>query len=352
MAPQLRFQWPERRGPSDPWFRVGNIDVGTTAFVVGLGVLSFFLYALDKSLLGRLAYLPEEITRGQVWRLVTWPMVNRPDIFTAFTLLILWIFGHDLESQFGRIRFTRYLVMLIVVPAVITVGVYYLFGGANSSNLLSLATIAVQGIRLVELGVFVAYVAERPGARFFFGIPAWVLVAVFIALDVLQYLGDRLWLAIVFELVVAGLALVLLRSFGFGDGVAWVPKVPLPSFIVGPGGRAKSRTARSPGTSRFGGTARNPARTGNTGSKGTPAAGPGRRGRSGAKAPGASGSSGDTAGGVVTGPWEGSSSAPVVNELEVDRILDKIAANGMASLSADERRALEEASRRRRDGRT
>ena len=332
MAPQLKFQWPQRRGPSDPWFRIGNIDVGTTAIVVALCVLSFFIYAVDKAFLFHLAYSPPDIARGQLWRFVTWPMVNRPNIFTAFTLFILWIFGHDLEAQFGRIRFTKYLVLMVVVPAIVTMGAYYVLGGFNASNVNSIGTIAQQGVRLLELGVFVAYVAERPGARFFFGIPAWVLVAVFIGLDVLQYLGDRLWLALVFELLVAGMALVLLRSFGFGDGVQWVPRIELPAFIVGEGvprNRSSSRGSSRPGKA--------------SGTK------PSRRaGKSSTKT---SGLTGDASGGVVTGPWEGSSSSPA-SEREVDAILDKIAANGMESLTSDERRALEEASRRRRDGRT
>ena len=332
MAPQLKFQWPQRRGPSDPWFRIGNIDVSTTAIVVALGVLSFFIYAVDKAFLFHLAYSPPDIARGQLWRLITWPMVNQPDIFTAFTLFILWIFGHDLEAQFGRIRFTKYLAMVVIIPAIITMGAYYVLGGDNGSNQLSIAIIAVQGIRLLELGVFVAYVAERPGARFFFGIPAWVLVAVFIGLDVLRYLGNRLWLALVFELLVAGMALVLLRSFGFGAGVQWVPKVGLPAFIVGEG--VPRNRPSSGGSSR-------PSRA--SGAK------PSRRaGKSSTKT---SGLTSDSSGGVVTGPWEGSSSAPA-SEREVDAILDKIAANGMESLTSDERRALEEASRRRRDGRT
>ncbi len=332
MAPQLKFQWPQRRGPSDPWFRIGNVDVGTTAIVVALGVLSFFIYAVNKVFLFHLAYSPPDIARGQLWRLITWPMVNQPDIFTAFTLFILWIFGHDIEAQFGRIRFTKYLALLVVVPAIITLGAYYLLGGLNASNLNSIATIAVQGVRLLELGVFVAYVAERPGARFFFGIPAWVLVAVFIGLDVLRYLADRLWLALVFELLVAGLALVLLRAFGFGSGVQWVPLVRLPAFIVGEG---VPRNRRATGNSS------QPSRT----------AGPKPSRRTGKSSTKTSGLSSDATSGVVTGPWEGSSSAPA-SEREVDAILDKIAANGMESLTSEERRALEEASRRRRDGRT
>lgn len=69
-------------------------------------------------------------------------------------------------------------------------------------------------------------------------------------------------------------------------------------------------------------------------------------------------------GSVVTGPWgergtataSTAASAPPRNSAmtradrdEVDRLLDKIAQDGMASLDADERARLEDASRRLRE---
>ena len=42
---RYQFSMPER--PSrDGWFRIGTVDVTTTALLVGLGVLSMFLYAI------------------------------------------------------------------------------------------------------------------------------------------------------------------------------------------------------------------------------------------------------------------------------------------------------------------
>jgi hypothetical protein len=314
MARQLQFQWPKRRGPSDPWFRVGDIDFGTTGVLVILGVLSFFVYAFDKVALAHLAFIPSLISKLELWRLLTWPLVNQPDIFTALTLYILWLFGNQLERQFDRVPFTRFVLLLVIVPALITWGVAELLGFSGGAG----------GIRFLELGIFVAYVAERPGARFFFGIPAWALVAVFIALDALRYIGDSAWIWLVFELVVAAVALLLLRSFGFGQGVPWVPRITLPRILTG---MPKART----------GAASRP--------KARKAAKP-QKGSAGKK------------GGVVAGPWEGSSGssgsstgAMPVNQRDVDRVLDKIAAHGMDSLTADERHLLEEASRRKRDGR-
>ena len=43
----------------------------------------------------------------------------------------------------------------------------------------------------VQLVVLLTFIAEYPNVRFFFGIPAWVLGAVYVAAEVLQLAGDR-----------------------------------------------------------------------------------------------------------------------------------------------------------------
>lgn len=311
MARQLQFQWPKRRGPSDPWFRVGEIDVGTTTLIVALGVVSFFVYAISSSLLGHLFLDPQLVKSGQVWRIASWPLYNVPSIWTAFSLFILWWAGNQMEVEFGRIRWTKYLATMVLVPSIV-ITVLALSLGKNQA-------FAAAGINLVELGVICAYVAERPTIRFMFGIPGWILLAVFIGIDVLRYAGDRLWLVLLFELMVVGTALLLLRSFGYGDAVPWVPKINLPSIITG---LPKARGARPSRPAK----AKKPAKGAAKGS-----------------------------GGVVTGPWQGSGTSTgagsPVNQKDVDRVLDKIAAHGMDSLTPDERHLLEEASRRKRDGR-
>ena len=45
MAGRFSFSVPERRNASDPWFRVGQVDVGTTVLVIGLCVASMFVWA-------------------------------------------------------------------------------------------------------------------------------------------------------------------------------------------------------------------------------------------------------------------------------------------------------------------
>jgi membrane associated rhomboid family serine protease len=315
MPGQFSVVWPKRRGPSDPWFRIGTLDVTTATAVAALSLVSFFVYAADKTLLRWVAFLPPDVAHGEVWRLITWPLLNQPDIWTVFSVFLLWWFGNQLEGDFGRVRFTKFILAVALVPAILTTGYYYLSGGLTISNLDSLGVINSRAITLVELGVFVAFIAEHASAKFFFGIPAWVMGAVIIAVDVLRYLGDRLFLALVFELVMAGSALLLVRAFGFGHDVPWVPLVRLPKFLVSDG---SGKTTGKPRPTAAGRT-----RTVKKAKRST--------------AP-------------TVGPWPGSTGGPVNStQHDVDRILDKIASSGMASLTPEERAQLEAASRARRD---
>ena len=43
---------------------------------------------------------------GEVWRLVTWPLVNPPNrIWVVITLAFFWFVGHRIEDEIGRVRF-------------------------------------------------------------------------------------------------------------------------------------------------------------------------------------------------------------------------------------------------------
>ncbi len=314
MAGQFSIVWPKRRGPSDPWFRVGTVDATTATLGAALAVVSFFVYALDKSLLQWLAFSPDRITHGQIWRLATWPALNEPQIFTALAIGIFWWVGNRLEMDFGRIRFLKFLITCTLAPAIFATGYYYATGGLTYENAGSLVSIASQGIGLLVWAVLVAFIVENPNMRSFFGIKAWILASVLFGINMLQLLGDRYFLAVVFELLMVGCVLILVRAYGLGTNVSWVPLVRLPQFIIsdGSGKKAKVRPTK-------------PARSKPASSKGK--------------------------GEPIVGPWAGSGSGPAATatQHDVDRILDKIAASGMNSLTPAEKATLEAASRARRD---
>ena len=291
----------------DPWFRVGTVDVNTTIFVVGMGVLSIFVWAIEgpsHPLLSRLWFDPSSVLDGQVWRLVTWPIPNDPDIWTLLLLAVFFMLGSQLEVAMGRRLFTTFLVALAIAPPVV-VTLYHLLTGAEGF---------VLGLRFLELGVLVGFAMRMPNARFWPGIPAWGVAGGIIVLDLLQYIGVRgQGLSILFLLTTVAVSMLMIRSMGFAEDTHWLPKLPLPVSYGGASNPA-ARASASTSTSR---------------SK--------RRRRSRAKL---------TVAPAVTAIPRRELSR--IEEAEMDAILDQVSERGMDSLTQQQRQRLEDHSKRLR----
>lgn len=285
------------RNNSTPWFKLGNIDVTTSVLIAGLCVASMVIWAIDSSLLEPFILDAGDVRRGQVWRLITWPLVNTPEsIWTILTIAIFWYFGRELEGMLGRNRFAWFLGIVTLIPAIVA----------------ALVDLNVWGLEYLELAVLLTFIAEFPQARFFFNIPAWVLGAVIVGLQVLVLVGNRDSSGLVFLIVLLATAAIAARSFGLASGLPWLPHVPLPEFISGTTSSGPRRSSK--------GKVRGKGRT------------------------------------VVDGPWSAPPPPPASRptpdaaaaQVELDRLLDKISASGLESLSGDEKRRLNELSKRLR----
>jgi membrane associated rhomboid family serine protease len=290
MARRFQFNVPERRGDTDPWFTIGTLEVTTTVLVALLAGISFFVYAINKRLLESLFLYSSDVRSGQVWRIVTWPLVNQPTIWGLLTLVLFWWFGRDLEAQLGRNRF-----LWLVISMVVGGGLLITLIGNDASGLYPLF-----GFRFIEVGVFVAYVADHARARFMFNIPGWVVAAVIVGLDVLQLLGDRLVRTLLAELFIIAIALIVTRAYGLATDTPWVPKLNLPGS--GPSGPGKKRAKKG-------------------------------------KAKLAS---------VPVGVEQSNARLDISAQFEMDSLLDKISAGGMESLTSAERKRLEQLSKQLR----
>ncbi|MEK7422814.1 MAG: rhomboid family intramembrane serine protease [Actinomycetota bacterium] len=277
MSGRFSLSFPGRRGPDDPWFRVGAVDVNTSLLAALLCTLSMFVWALSPSFLEPLILWPDKVLNGQVWRLFTWPIANAPDIWTLAIIAMLWYFGKELERMVGRMQFAVLLLLLAVVPGII---------GA-------LLDIPQAGIRSVEIAIFCVFAAEYPNVRFFFGVPAWVIAAVIVVIEILQLSGNRDSERIILLLVSLATAAIAGRGYGLLAEYAWIPHIPMPNSS------AKPKTKRSR-----------------------------RQGRDFDR--------------VVAGPWTGPSPA---DQHEMDRLLDKMNSVG---LSDAERKRLSELGKRLR----
>ena len=275
---------------------MGNLDLTTTALLVIGGVASMFLWAISKSAVIRLTFHPRDVRGGELWRLVTWPLANPPtQIWVVITLAFFWFIGHAVEDMVGRNRYLGLVLSVAIVPAIF---VTLLPSG-------SFPTTNEVGLGLLASVMFVIFAVHYPSQPFFFGIPAWALALVFVGIDVLRLTGDRLWGTLLLMLSAIALGVVIVRQWGFAERLEFIPRLP-------GGGTASQRTGK-------------PAKR--------------RRGPSTNK--------------VVDGPWGAAprpASGPdtVAAQHELDQLLDKISASGLDSLTADEKRRLNELSKRLR----
>jgi membrane associated rhomboid family serine protease len=266
------------------------------------GAASMFLYAIDKSTFFRLMYDPLSVRDGEVWRLVTWPIANPPtQIWVVFTLLFFWFVGHAVEELVGRNRFAVLVAVVTVLPAVIVTALPYR----------SFPTVPEIGLGLVGTAMLTVFAAEHPHAPFFFGVPAWVIAIVFVGIEVLRVVGDRYWGTLVLMVAAIVLALVIVRQWGFAQKLAWIPSVKSGKPHPPRRGPAPKRpTTKRPNAPRGGNR-------------------------------------------VVEGPWSAplppmSSAEAAAAQVELDALLDKISATGLESLTSDEKRRLNELSKRLR----
>lgn len=209
MSGRFQISFPGRRDQDDPWFRVGALDVTTSVLVPALCVISMFVWAANPDFLDPLILWVSDVRHGQLWRLVTWPLANNPNLWTVLTIAMLWYFGRELERMVGRVRFAWMLLLLAVIPGLVGTGL----------------DINQAGIRSVEIAVFCVFCMALPDVRFFGGIPAWVFAVVIVGVEVLQLLGLRESERIVLLAVSLATALLAGRAFGVLTQYDWIPNL-------------------------------------------------------------------------------------------------------------------------------
>ena len=279
---------------NDPWFRVGTVDVNTTTLVAGLSLFSFFVFAIEGNggpIARRLWFSSQDVLHGQIWRLITWPIPNKPDIWALLTIVIFYMFANQIENALGKVRFAWFLAVLTLSPALFL----------TLADLVSSIEGFAAGLDILEIGILVAFVAYLPSVKFFFGIPGWVLVGVVVGLRVLDLTGNRAWYALTFLAVVVITALLEIKAVGLAEDVAWIPKVPLPAGMGGDPYRSQANPRRQKKTKSH--------------LSSVPA----------------------------SNPLEDQ-----IKQMEIDDILDQVAERGLDSLSKEQRKQLETYSKEQR----
>jgi hypothetical protein len=160
-----------------------------------------------------LTFTSEQVWRGQIWRLVTFGLVNPPSIpFVVDMLLIAW-FGREVERHFGRRLFLiLYGAIYLITPLILT-----LIGLASP-----MAFFGVTG----ALALFVAFATIHPGAPVFFNLIAKWAAIILVAILSLMALDRRDWRALVSMWTTVGFAFAFVR---YHQGLLQLPSFRLPT---------------------------------------------------------------------------------------------------------------------------
>jgi hypothetical protein len=174
---------------------------GLLAFKLG-GVLSW------------LGFSSELVLRGQVWRILTYGLVNPPSLlpFVIDMLMIVW-FGREVEKFFGRRKFlTLFGCLYLLTPLLFTlIGVWRPMSLVGETGAFAL---------------FIAFATLHPDALMMFNIlakwAAWVLVGIF----ALMALAAHDWAGLISLAATCGFAWAFVRH---GQGLLELPTLRLPS---------------------------------------------------------------------------------------------------------------------------
>lgn len=206
-----------RENSGDGWFRIGRLEVTTVVAVIGAVMASWIgwvvlLATSGVSLVTLLALVPNWFYGGEVWRVVSWPLANGLDLWSVLTIFFFWYFGTALEQQIGRAAMAGLLTgtWASLTVAALLVGLFF-------------SDTQLAGIGVIEFAVLLVWIAEYPNRPLFFSIPAWVLGAVLVAVQVLQYVAYGMFGSLLSLLLSLVLVAIVARRVGLLSELAWIP---------------------------------------------------------------------------------------------------------------------------------
>lgn len=160
------------------------------------------LYMIIAYVIGYLLYMtgslefislnPYYISKGQVWRIITWILVppGSPDIFTIIMLYFYYQIGKSLEITWGAFRYNVYIfsgIIFTVIGAVIL----YIITTMNGLDGVSAGALVSQGFSTyyINMSIFLAFAATYPNVSvlLFFVIPVKMKYMAYIYAAILAY---------------------------------------------------------------------------------------------------------------------------------------------------------------------
>jgi len=97
----------------------GRVPATVGLLLVGMLLASVWAWT-DRGIAGAAALMPVAIRRGQVWRLVTWPLVQGDPGTLLFGGFMLWWLGQQLSYAWSERRFAARVLLTTVAAGLLT----------------------------------------------------------------------------------------------------------------------------------------------------------------------------------------------------------------------------------------
>lgn len=136
----------------------------------------------------------QKVFSGQVWRLITYAFLHDPLnlVHILLNMLVLWWFGHELESRYGPREFLIFYLVGVLAGAVAFVGHHGVLSlQENGSFFAAQARClgASAGVTAVSV-LFACHFPNRMVLLFFIlPVPVWALVVFLVAVDAFNLVG-------------------------------------------------------------------------------------------------------------------------------------------------------------------
>jgi len=150
--------------PAVKWLVLAN-----TAVYLLMLILGVTLPAWEHNLLGWFQLLPIAVVHGWIWQVVTYSFLHAGLFHILFNMLALWMFGSQLETDWGRSKFYEFYFLCVVGAALTTIGIGYLgvglahafYPGGGAPTLFrifeNIAYVGTIGSSGGVFGIFMAY---------------------------------------------------------------------------------------------------------------------------------------------------------------------------------------------------
>jgi len=182
--------------------------------LTALGMAAWGMPAENAVLRGLVFSWREALVEGQIWRFLTYCLVEPPTLWVVLQVLMLAVFGAEVEKFIGRRNFLwHYLALVLAGPVLLA-----MLGFAGIAPVL-------YGANLVQFAVFVSFALLYPRAEIFFGLQARWVMLVLLGLFILQALAMRDLASVLLILWTSAIGAIMLWKEGF-------LKFPLPSPAV------------------------------------------------------------------------------------------------------------------------